>query len=143
MIMSRLALPLLVVLLASPAASPALVQKNRPAPDVEIGWVAPPAMRPGDETTTDITVRALADLDTVDLSFVPFPGVEIVQVPETRRYRGVTKGRVIRVSVRVRLTASGGRIAVGCESWIGSSRVYQSAEILYGETRDGNDGVGR
>jgi hypothetical protein len=142
MTMSRLALPL-IVLLAGLAASPAAGQKPRDAPVVEFGWVAPPAMRPGDETTTDITVRALIDLDTVSLSFVPFPGLDVVQAPEATKYRGVKKGQVIRVSVRVRLTAPGGRIAVGCESWVGSARVYQSAEILYGETTVGNGGVGR
>jgi hypothetical protein len=70
---------------------------------VIVDYDSPKPARIGDEVTSVIRFRALADLDELEVSVAADEGLEVISTPETARFQSVGKGqdRVLTVTVRI------------------------------------------
>jgi hypothetical protein len=123
---------LLVVLACAHAAA-----KPSSAP-VRVEYEPPPAISTGDEATTVLTFRALADLDRLEVSIRAAKGLELTSPNQDVVFTGVKKGEGRQLSVTVRLTdPKFGSLAVLYRTELGSSKAAGAVTIVYGNPGNG------
>jgi len=76
----------------------------KPEPPLRIESAVPAGMKTGDEVTTTITVRALANLDRVDVTIAPDEGIELLSETKQVVFTGMREGEGRGIEVTVRLT---------------------------------------
>jgi hypothetical protein len=96
---------LLIAVVAIVGAGPTL-SATPPQPPVAVEYETPPPMKTGDEATTVITFRALADLDRLEVSAAALSGLAIVSDPKQASFQSVKKGDRRQLTVTIRLTGA-------------------------------------
>jgi hypothetical protein len=100
---------------------------------VRVEHADPPPLVTGEQATTVLTFRALADIDRLEVSLRPMRGLEIVSEPTQAAFTDVKKGAGLEVSVTVRLTGPNfGRLAITYETRQGQTNDSGATTILYG-----------
>ena len=94
---------LLTAMLTVAVMGASLVAKPPSAP-VRVEYSRPPVAQ-GEQATTVLTFRALADLDRLDVSVAVDEGIEILSEPTEATFTNVKKGEGRELSVTFRLTA--------------------------------------
>jgi hypothetical protein len=102
-----------------------------PSVPVLVEYETPPPIATGEEATTVLTFRALANLDGLDVSVEAFDGLTIVSEPKKLSFQTVKKGEGRQLTVTVRLTGAK----------VGSLAVFYT--VRRGDHRDsGTTGIG-
>jgi hypothetical protein len=126
----------IVVALALVAVAGATPIQSKPSNvPVSLEYSVPEGLRTGDEVTTAIGFRALADIDRLDVQVNPFRGVEIVSGQRQATFANVRKGSAPQVEVRVRLTdPKVGSIGVTYKTTVAGKSAADAINIAYGDT---------
>ena len=82
----------------------AAVAAKPDAAPVRVEFERTPAVRVGDQATTVLTFRALADIERLDVMLAPFKGVEIVSQPTQATFTAMKENEGRQLSVTVRMT---------------------------------------
>jgi hypothetical protein len=119
---------MLVLLVMDPYAS-----AKPPSAPVNVEFSVPDNVKLGDEVTTVLTFRALADLDRLDVSMAPFKGLELLSEPKEATFTNVRKGEGRQVTVRIRLTAEPfGYLSVRYQTRQGVKSSGGATMVIYG-----------
>jgi hypothetical protein len=106
---------------AKPELAPVRIEHDPPAP-----------MRIGEEATTVLTVRALADVDQVVVNVAPFKGVVLLSEPREATFAGLKRGDTRQLTVRVRLTDErAGTLAVTYRTVQGKRIAGGATTVIY------------
>lgn len=95
----------------------------------------PQDVRRGETVTDQLTVRALQDLDELDLLFVPLTGVEVLS-DSNARFTQLETGDRRQVDLRVRLTADFGRVSVTGRTRQSKRDISDATVITFGRLPD-------
>lgn len=95
----------------------------------------PQDVRRGETVTDQLTVRALQDLDELDLLFVPLTGVEVLSDSNVR-FTQLETGDRRQVDLRVRLTADFGRVSVTGRTRQSKRDISDATVITFGRLPD-------
>ena len=107
-----------------------------PSAPVRVEYARPAPLKQGEEATTVITFRALADVDRLEVSVARHKGLEVVSRPTSAVFSEVKKGEGRELAVTVRLTDSKeGLLAIFFKTQRGSRREAGVSGIAFG-----NDG---
>jgi hypothetical protein len=116
----------LVVATASAGAKPEM------AP-VGVEYSVPASVKTGDEVTTVITFRALADIDRLDINIAANSGLELLSEQKDATFTAMKKGEGRQVSVTIRLTDDHfGLLALTYRTRQGTTNAAGAKSILYG-----------
>ena len=107
-------------LVAKPPSAPVRVEYSRPT------------VSTGEEATAVLTFRALADLDRLTVSVAVDEGLEIVSQPTEATFSNVRKAEGRDLTVRFRLTAKQGVLAVFFKTERGARREAGATAIVFG-----------
>jgi hypothetical protein len=89
-------------------------------------------VRAGDEATTVLTLRALADVDRVDVTVAPFKGVELLSEPREVTFTAMKKGETRQLTVTVRMTGERyGYLSVSYRTLQGKTIAGGATTIVY------------
>lgn len=120
----------LVIALVVPAST--LFAKPSHSP-VRVEYSVPDDVKTGDEVTTVITLRALANLDELEVSVAPFKGVALVSQTQQATFTAVKSGDGPQLTVTVRLTDEKfGSLAVVYRTRQGKTASGGAITIVYG-----------
>jgi hypothetical protein len=127
---TKAALLIVLILLVGSGSTLSAIPPSAP---VSVEYAAPAPMKTGDEATTVLTFRALADLDRLDVSVVAYQGLEIVSEPKAAIFQGVKKGEGRQLTVTVRLTdPKVGALAIFFTTQRGKKRESDTTGIAFG-----------
>jgi hypothetical protein len=102
---------------------------------VEYAPIAP--LRPGDEATTVLTLRALADVDRVDVTVAPFKGVELLSEPREVTFTAMKNGETREFTVTIRMTGERyGYLSVSYRTLQGKTIAGGATTIVYSAPGD-------
>ena len=125
-----MAVPLMALALVSTES--ASLAKPPSAP-VRVEVEVPPNLHPGDEVTSVLTFRALADLDRLDVSVAPDGGLDVLSKPTEATFDGVRKGEGRQFTVTIRLTdPKFGSLAVFFKTLRGTTKAAGAITVTYG-----------
>ena len=130
LVIRRISLGLFVLLCAVSAAA---FQKRSQVP-IRVEYVSESPAQAGDEVTTVLTFRALADIDRLDVSVSPFKGVEVISQPTERAFTGVKKDDGLEFTVTVRVTdAKLASLGVVYSTQQGNTKRTGATTVEYGQ----------
>lgn len=108
----------------------------KPTAPITVEFAVPAQMQTGDEVTTVLGFRALADVEQLEVSVAPFRGVEVTSEPRTATFRDVRKGAAPTLEVRVRLTdPKWGLLAVTYRTQNATGNAAGSTSIVFGDPK--------
>src|SRR6476619_3463289 len=103
-----------------------------PSAPVTVEVEVPPNIKQGDEVTSVLTLRALADIDRLDVSVAPFMGLEVVSRPTAATFERLAKGEGRTFTVTIRLTdAKAGSLAVLYRTVRGNTKAAGATTVVY------------
>jgi hypothetical protein len=89
-------------------------------------------VKTGDEATTVLTLRALADVDRVDGTVAPFKGVELLSEPREVTFTAMKNGETRQLTVTVRMTGERyGYLSVSYRTLQGKTIAGGATTIVY------------
>jgi hypothetical protein len=120
----------IVVITAVVSGSTAFAKPERAA--VRVEYEAPAPLRLGEEATTVLTVRALADLDRVVVTMAPFQGLDLISEPKEVTFTGLKAGNTRQVTVTIRLTDErAGYLGVSYRTHQGKTIAGGATTVIY------------
>ena len=106
-----------------------------PSAPVQVEYTTPPPLATGEEATVQLTFRALADLDRLEVSVRAFDGLEVASTPSAASFQNVKRGEGRPLSVTVRLTGQKtGSLAIFFTTQRGSKRDSGTSGITFGSS---------
>lgn len=97
---------------------------------------AVPLIKTGEEVTTVLGLRALVDIEQLEVSVAPVRGVEVMSELRTAAFKGVRKGTAPTLEVRVRLTdPKWGLLGVTYRTRSATGNAAGSTSIVFGDPR--------
>lgn len=116
--------------------SAAVVSAKPERAPIRVESHVPPNVKTGDEVTTTITLRALADVDRVEVSIAPFQGLELLSDTKEAVFTGMKAGEGRAISVTIRLTDPAfGSLAVTYKTRQGTHDDAGAVTIVFGTPR--------
>ena len=126
-------LSLVAALLSILAMASEAAQKPTSLP-VRVEYTPPTPAAAGEQATTILTFRALADIERLGVSVAPFKGVEVVSEPTETVFDDVKKGSGSVFSVTVRVTdAKLASLAVTYWAQQGKTKRVGAITLEYGQ----------
>jgi hypothetical protein len=116
--------------------SAAVVSAKPERAPIRVESSVPANVKTGDEVTTTITLRALADVDRVEVSIAPFKGLVLLSDTKDAVFTGMKAGEGRPITVTIRLTdPMFGSLAVTYKTRQGTRDDAGAATILFGAPR--------
>ena len=126
-IATALLAPALLLVVLDPRAS-----AKPPTAPVRLEFQLPDNVKRGDEVTTVLTFRALADIDRLDVSVAPFKGLDLLSEPKETTFTAVRNGEGRQLTVRIRVTEEFGYLSVSYQTRQGDTSGSDSTIVVYG-----------
>ena len=127
--------PLLTTLMVTLVAGATVSAKPERAP-VRVEFSAPAPIATGEEATTVITFRALADIDRLEVSVAPFKGLDLLSETKDAVFTGITKGEGRTITVTIRLgDAPYGYLSVVYRTRRGNNQESGATNVIYSNSR--------
>ena len=121
----------LVAFAAVVVSAPGVLAKPPSAP-VRVEYVAPPSVARGEPLTMTLTLRALADLDRLEVSVRGFDALEVLSSPRSAAFADVKKGEGREFQVTIRLVDErAGSLAVFFKTVRGAKREAGTTGIAF------------
>ena len=109
------------------------VSAGSPSSAIRVEFEQPGPVMTGEEATTVITFRAMADFERIDVSVRPYKGLEVISAPTSATFLNVKENDGPQLTVTVRLTdPKQGTLAVFFKAQRGTRRDGGSVGITYG-----------
>jgi hypothetical protein len=129
----NLTAPAFLILALTIAMAGQTLSATPPSAPVQVEFTTPPPMATGEEATTVLTFRALADLDRLEVSVRAFDGLAVVSTPTAASFQNVKKGDDHQLTVTVRLTGpKTGSLAIFFTTHRGAKRDSGTSGITFG-----------
>jgi hypothetical protein len=121
-----------LTVLALLASAVAVSAKPERVP-IRVESSVPRDMKTGDEVTTTITIRALANIDRVEVSIAPFEGLELLSETKQVVFTGMREGEGRGIQVTVRLTGQKfGSLAFVYTTQQGTTKESGATTVVFG-----------